>query len=51
VELLPASWFMSWMEGRGKLGAQQKFPRVMSDSVYADWLSFLEAQKNQIQLR
>jgi hypothetical protein len=47
VELLPSSWFISWMEGRGKLGAQQKFPRVMTDAVYADWISFLSAKKSQ----
>lgn len=39
--LLPEADFLDFMEHRGKLGGQAKFPRVMAEAVYADWLEFL----------
>lgn len=38
---LPESDFLDFMDHRGKLGGQAKFPRVMPESVYNEWLSFL----------
>jgi len=45
VDIYPSGWFFNWMDSKGKLGSQQKFPRVMSDQMYADWCAFLEEQK------
>jgi hypothetical protein len=42
VELLPEKIFIAWLEKQGKLGGQAKFPRVMPDTVYADWYRFLQ---------
>lgn len=41
VELLPLSVFYNWMESIGKLGAQNKFPRVMKGSRLEDWERYL----------
>jgi hypothetical protein len=41
VFVLPESDFLDFMDLRGKLGGQSKFPRVMPEGVYADWIEFL----------
>lgn len=41
LTLLPKEVFLNWMEERGKLGSQNKFPRVMNDVLYADWVQFV----------
>lgn len=46
VEWLPASRFMDWMETRGKLGAQNKVPRVMTDGQYEHWIRFLQGDQS-----
>jgi hypothetical protein len=38
---LPESDFLDFMDHRGKMGGQAKFPRVMPEGVYSEWLSFL----------
>jgi hypothetical protein len=38
---LPESDFLDFMDHRGKLGGQAKFPRVMPEAVYNEWLLFL----------
>jgi hypothetical protein len=38
---LPESDFLDFMDYRGKLGGQAKFPRVMPEAVYNEWLLFL----------
>lgn len=38
---LPESDFLDFMDYRGKMGGQAKFPRVMAEGVYKEWLSFL----------
>ena len=41
VEILPPSVFYAWMEQKGKMGAQNKFPRVMKNKHLAEWESYL----------
>ena len=42
VEILPPSVFYDWMEQKGKMGAQNKFPRVMKNKHLAEWDEFLK---------
>jgi hypothetical protein len=42
VEILPTSFFYEWMEQKGKMGAQNKFPRVMKNKNLAEWEEFLQ---------
>lgn len=37
VEVLPIKAFYDWMEKHGKIGAQNKFPRVMKNQQYEEW--------------
>lgn len=41
LEVLPEEQFMKFMELKGKLGSQHKFPRVMKGKMLADWDRFL----------
>jgi len=41
LEKLPAETFMRFMELKGKLGSQHKFPRVMKGRMLEDWNKFL----------
>jgi GH3 auxin-responsive promoter len=42
LQVIPTHKFYDWMEKNGKLGSQNKFPRVLQNQNYKDWLSFLE---------
>lgn len=42
LQVIPTEKFYGWMEKNGKLGSQNKFPRVLQNHNYKDWLSFLE---------
>lgn len=42
LQVIPSQKFYGWMEKNGKLGSQNKFPRVLQNHNYKDWLSFLE---------
>jgi len=42
LEKLPADKFMKFMELKGKLGSQHKFPRVMKGKMLGEWKRFLE---------
>lgn len=42
VELLPPEVFYNWMEKQGKIGSQNKFPRVLKGQRLADWEQFVE---------
>jgi len=42
VTLLPSNIFLAWMEKEEKIGSQYKFPRVLSDEKYQDWLNFTQ---------
>lgn len=42
LEVLPEEKFMAFMEQKGKLGSQHKFPRVMKGKMLAEWNRFLQ---------
>ena len=42
LEKLPEEKFLKFMELKGKLGSQHKFPRVMKGKMLEDWNKFLE---------
>ncbi len=41
VTVLPESTFMNFMESKGKVGGQHKFPRVLKGQMLADWKKFI----------
>lgn len=41
VEVLPEHTFMRFMESKGKMGGQHKFPRVLKGNLLDDWKGFL----------
>jgi len=41
LEKLPEEKFMKFMEIKGKLGSQHKFPRVLKGKMLEDWTKFL----------
>ena len=41
LEKLPEEAFLRFMESKGKLGSQHKFPRVMKGKMLQDWNDFL----------
>ena len=43
LQKLPESCFMKFMETKGKLGSQHKFPRVLKGKMLQDWNEFLAA--------
>jgi hypothetical protein len=42
VDVLPAHLFYEWHESHGKLGGQNKFPRVLKGDKLRDWEAFLQ---------
>ena len=42
LEKLPEETFLKFMESKGKLGSQHKFPRVMKGKMLQDWNEFLK---------
>lgn len=46
VDVLPLKAFYEWMESKGKVGGQNKFPRVLKKSQLDDWTSFLKSRVN-----
>jgi hypothetical protein len=46
VDVLPVRAFYGWMESKGKVGGQNKFPRVMKKVQLEDWQSYLKTQQN-----
>lgn len=45
IEILPEDKFLKFMELRGKLGSQNKFPRVMKGNMLESWDKFLATGK------
>ncbi|MBS1654465.1 MAG: GH3 auxin-responsive promoter family protein, partial [Bacteroidetes bacterium] len=45
VEVLPEQKFLQFMELKGKIGSQHKFPRVMKGKMLEDWNNFLKDGK------
>jgi len=44
IRLLPAGGFAEWMKRRGRLGAQNKVPRIVNDpDLWADLRAFADA--------
>ncbi len=41
VEVVPENLFYKWMEKQGKVGAQNKFPRVMKQEKFKEWERFI----------
>ena len=46
VDVLPVKVFYDWMESKGKVGGQNKFPRVMKNAQLEDWKKFLQTNSN-----
>lgn len=46
VDVMPVNIFYEWMKYRGKEGGQNKFPRVLKNSLYTDWKEFVETKLN-----
>ena len=42
VKVLPIQAFYGWMEKQGKVGSQNKFPRVMKNNTLNGWESYLK---------
>ena len=42
LQKLPEETFLKFMESKGKLGSQHKFPRVLKGKMLQDWNGFLE---------
>jgi len=45
LEKLPEEKFLKFMEQKGKLGSQHKFPRVMKGKMLEEWNRFLQTGK------
>jgi len=41
VDVLPLHKFYDWMETKGKVGGQNKFPRVMKSTQLEEWIKFI----------
>jgi hypothetical protein len=44
VEVLPHQVFLNWMQSKGKIGNQNKFPRVMKNHQLEEWEQFVAAE-------
>jgi hypothetical protein len=42
VDVIPVRRFYEWMESKGKVGGQNKFPRVMKNAQLEEWMNFLQ---------
>lgn len=46
LRIVPKGTFLAWMKSRGKLGGQNKIPRIISkDELFTDLLDFIGQQK------
>lgn len=50
LEVIPPHLFYQWQESRGRLGGQNKFPRVMKKDLFEAWENFVR-QSTAAQLR
>ncbi|QOI97732.1 MAG: GH3 auxin-responsive promoter family protein [Flammeovirgaceae bacterium] len=46
VEVLPVKTFYDWMESKGKVGGQNKFPRVMKATQLQEWQQFIQNHRH-----
>lgn len=44
VKVIPTRYFYQWMKDQGKEGGQNKVPRVIKNSQYDSWVSYLEKE-------
>ncbi len=51
VTILPESIFMSFLKMQGKIGSQNKFPRVLKGKRAQDWLQFVSMQAKKMLLQ
>lgn len=42
ITVLPNEAFIGWMESKGKMGGQHKFPRVLKKNLIQDWETYLK---------
>jgi hypothetical protein len=47
LQVLPEAVFLDFLEKHLKLGGQSKFPRVLSDNLYALWVDHVKNYQNQ----
>ena len=45
VKVLPELIFTKFLELRGKIGGQHKFPRVLKGKILQEWQDFLDSEK------
>jgi len=45
VEVLPTETFYKWMNMKGKMGGQNKFPRVLKKSLFEEWEQFINKER------
>lgn len=48
VNIIPIELFYKWMESKGKVGGQHKFPRVLKKSQLEEWENFLASEGVQL---
>ncbi len=46
VDVFPLHTFYDWLESKGKVGGQNKFPRVMKRNQLDEWKAFLKSRSN-----
>jgi hypothetical protein len=46
VEAVPHIMFLNWMKVHNKVGAQNKFPRVMKDVQFREWEEFVSRERS-----
>lgn len=49
VTVLPSATFLGWMAKRGKMGGQNKFPRVLKKNLIDEWEAYLQEQGLQVE--
>jgi hypothetical protein len=45
LKVLPESLFMNFMQLKGKVGGQHKFPRVLKGKILTEWEAFLHSKQ------
>jgi hypothetical protein len=48
VTALPTKVFYGWMDSKGKMGGQHKFPRVLKNKQMEDWEEFLRSNGHPV---
>lgn len=47
VNTLPSAAFYEWMKEKGKVGGQNKFPRVLKKDLFNEWEDFVKERYNR----